>query len=142
MKILFSLCFVLFLSACSTTKFDKNVNCSPRALSYLNNDTKSNENAKSQKYEDGLKLMKTMSPDLQKCYQEMLDSGTIEQYNLCTVININEKGKISFIDIDDHSTTLNPSFYKCVVKKFEAFDFSKFQSATIVTPFSFYSRKI
>jgi hypothetical protein len=145
MKLFLSLLSVIILSACSTTKFDEKINCSPKALHHLRNDNnnpKLSEKIKSNNLANGSAVMKFISNGVQNCYQQMLNQGDIEQYNVCAVVSINEQGKISFIDVDDHSKTLNQELWTCMMKTIQEADFSKIQSATLVQPFNLYPRKI
>lgn len=144
MKLFLLLGIVFVLSACSTTKFDEKVNCSPRALSYIYNENKNvklSEDIKSNNLSYGIELIKNISSDVQNCYQNMLNQGLVEQYVVCAVIGINEIGKISFIDVDDHSKTLNKELRTCMMKSIQSLDFSKIQSATLIQPFNLYPQR-
>lgn len=151
MKILLLIFFTLTVSACSTAKFDKNVNCSPRALNFLNNeihdgpnDIKLGEDNINKSFNATKEIMTNISSDLHKCYQDSLDKGFVEQYNVCVVLKLDEKGKILFLDVDDHNKTINLELQNCFVKKLESTDFSKLKNktTTVVQPYNLYpSRK-
>jgi hypothetical protein len=79
--------------------------------------------------------MKSISLNAQKCYQSVIDRGNAEEYYVCAVITINDKRKISFIDVDDHSTALDTELKKCIIKSIEDSDVSKIQSVTYTQPF-------
>jgi hypothetical protein len=138
---------ILTLSSCSSVKFETNVNCSPRALEYLQSDIKKKNDSNvtealnSQNIIHSLELMKYISSTVLNCYQTLVNEGHSDEYHVCAVVSINDKRKISFIDVDDHNAELNPDLKKCIMKTIETSDTSKIQSATLVQPINLYARR-
>ena len=136
--------FTLSLTACSTMKFDKNINCSPRALNYLNReatDTSLENGSKLQKTEALRAIMKSITGDLQKCYQDYINRGQDEKYAICLVMNIDNYGNRAFLDIDDHSRILDPELHQCLLRNVETTDFSKVKSATVIQPLLLHGKR-
>ena len=148
MKSLLFLFSLLILTACSTTEFNRNVNCSTRALAYLDSetnkkiDTNMSESLKEQNYTNSIELMNSLTAEIKKCYQEKMDEGLREEYRTCVVVSIDEKRKISFLDVDDRSKVFNSDLKACIVKIIESSDTSKIQSTTLVQPFNFNSVRL
>lgn len=128
MKRIFIISMSYFLLySCATAPlppFNKEKNCSPRALQRINQ-------AKT------VQLTGSSNTDtfraVQNCYRSIrMEVGYTESHNICLVLAITKNGGFNFLDVSDQERPMGTEFQKCIVDKLAKIDFSDFKDQIIL----------
>jgi len=138
---------LLFLSSCSTAKFNEKTNCSPRALEQLSSDKQnveylSESSSNSKNFNSSLEIFSKLKNDFKSCYQGILAKGNIQNYNVCVVVVTGAKGELPFIDIDDNSKGFDFDLWTCMMKSIKSSGINKIKSTTILQPIILSAKEI
>lgn len=142
----FSIICVLFaVSSCSSIlptapkvlpPFDQKVNCTPKSLIYLDQNIQTDKrsvNEKIKTHQRYRNVIKTKLDAAHACYLKEVDQhkDIDYSYNVCMVVELNEEGSISYLDIEDNNNPLPASVSKCLYDIFEIMDYKKVGGAGV-----------
>ena len=74
----------------------------------------------------------TLKPLMFECLAEAERMGNRKIYNICTVVEVDLKGKLVFLDIDDKQETIEPKLKKCLTDQLQSFDYGRYPGVTAV----------
>lgn len=134
MKILFGLCVLALFTSCSSNlTYNREKNCSKRALEVSQSPTTETEMARDN-YEQLQSFIKTkLSPEVHQCYQAYLDKAlNPREFAVCTVTKI-ENGKVVFVDADDQVNLINDDVKSCIENKISKANWSFLKQPKTVT---------
>lgn len=139
MKKILSVLVLISFSSCSSIlptapkvlpPFDQKVNCTPKSLIYLDQNIqggKRSVNEKIKSHQRYRSFIKTKLDAAQTCYLKEVDQhkDIDYSYNVCMVVELNEEGSVSYLDIEDNNNPLPTSVSKCLYDIFEIMDYKK-----------------
>ncbi|MBC7712505.1 MAG: hypothetical protein H7177_04175 [Rhizobacter sp.] len=132
MKILSLTMVILTLCSCAAYQpkpFSKDTHCSPEAVLHIKNYPVTVGSEKLNEAVDGL---------AKSCYRAQFIA---KEYAICTVVQTDQKGKISFLDIEDQTTKLPADLHQCLSDAIEHGDYSTFPNMTIMQPVFFHVKR-
>ncbi len=137
---------LFFITSCATTEeYNQQKNCSVRALDYLAHPPKREHVTSNPITPAGAAQLKSLlesaNQKIQTCYQQFLNLGHTQDYNVCTVIDVDHQGKIDFLDIDDRANQLDDDLKNCMTREMDSLNFNAFKSLTITQPYRLHSTK-
>jgi hypothetical protein len=150
MKILTIVLFLSILAGCSVHQvksLEEEEYCSPRALKHLSDEptrdikiqSKMEKGQADKKGQILQEIMKKLSVEGKKCFQESLDKKVVSiDRSVCLVLSTSEKGSLSFLDFEDNSEPIPPEFHKCLENVFGNADYKAVPSVTVKQLFRFY----
>lgn len=151
MKMFFYFAVLLSLASCSSNevKFDYEKHCAPEALKQIDGELsivslnkKKKRGAITKKELEKLNLYTALGRDFNnilqpqffECVAEYEMAGYRGSFAVCSVVVTDQKGKISFLSVDDAYNKLNPGLKSCLTKSLQSFNFSKYPGITITQP--------
>lgn len=143
--LIFSVLF--FFVSCSSSpvdngNFEYKKHCSAQSYSRiekLSALTKKQRRGDTNKLEDemlkrtkvfGVESEESVKPLLFECLAEAERTGNKNVYSICMVADIDLKGKLSYLDIEDRSNPLEAKLKKCMLDQFRDFNFSRYPGVT------------
>jgi hypothetical protein len=144
-KKILSVLVLISLSSCSSLlpttpkvlpPFDQKVNCTPKSLIYLDQKIQSSKRSVTEKiksHQHYRSFVKTKLDAAHTCYLKEIEQhkDINYSYNVCMVVELNEEGSVSYLDIEDNNNPLPASVSKCLYDIFEIMDYKKVGSAGI-----------
>jgi hypothetical protein len=144
-KKILSVLTLISLSSCSSLlpttpkvlpPFDQKVSCTPKSLIYLDQKIQSSKRSVTEKikaHQRYRSVIKTKLDAAQACYLKEVDlhKDVDYSYNVCMVVELNEEGSVSYLDIEDNSNPLPASVSKCLYDIFEIMEYRKVGGAGV-----------
>jgi hypothetical protein len=129
----------LIFSACSSSTFKREDNCSKKGLEILDTADESTEivsktvteieaQARTKNLRD---LFTEQTPELQACYQSYLDQGRRAEYNVCAIAVIEEES-LTYLDVADEKNGLPDDLKKCLEAKLKLINFKSIKSSQTI----------
>ena len=146
MKVLNFIILALSVTACSTTDeaFSYKNHCSGEAYKRIKT---VNELEKKQRRGEASKLETeiikrtrvfsresetTLKPLMFECLAEAERMGNRKIYNICAVAEVDLKGKLSFLEVEDKEQIIEPQLKKCLTEQMQNFDYNKYPGVIAV----------
>lgn len=116
--------------------FDQKLNCTPKSLIYLDQKIQSSKRSVTEKikaHQRFRSVIKTKLDAAQACYLKEADQhkDIDYNYNVCMVVELNEEGSVSYLDIEDNNNPLPSSVSKCLYDIFEIMEYRKVGGAGV-----------
>lgn len=138
----------LIITSCATNNppaqpFNSELYCTKEAKNLIKENTPKDVVALGAKTEasmvsNGRAVIMSAQSMLNKCYGRYKEvEKSPASYRVCTVIKVNDQGKLEKLEIDDATNPLEPDLKKCLVSAFEAQNYSDLKSTLVVQPFNF-----
>ena len=74
----------------------------------------------------------TLKPLMFECLAEAERMGNRKIYSICAVAEVDLKGKLSFLEVDDKEQTLEPQLKKCLTEQMQSFDYTRYPGVIAV----------
>ena len=116
--------------------FHPEKDCNPEDLQYLNS-TKPHKTRSKVLNVKVEKLMKLISKDIRKCYQDEIDRGNPNSYNLCFISGYNKQGKIEYFSFSSQRNHLSRETKECLLslKIDKKFSEANLKDVKIIQPY-------
>lgn len=124
---LITICSFL-LSSCASGPlplFNKEKNCSPRALKQINQSP-----TKELTGQSNIDIFKAV----QSCYHSLASEGYSGNHNICLVMSISKNGGLDFLDVADYDRPIGSDLHKCIIEKIVKVDFTDYKNEMILQP--------
>jgi hypothetical protein len=135
---------LMTISSCASGDFSYKDHCSKESYSRVK---KANALEKKQRRGEASKLEEeiishtkllnrdyetTLKPLMFECLAESERAGNKQIYSICTVAEVNLKGKLSFLEVDDTANFLEPKLKQCLMSRMQSFNYSRYPGVTAI----------